>query len=336
MAARIYYQNDARPKLLKGKTIAIIGYGSQGHAQALNLRDSGFRVIISELEGTHNWKLARKHGFHPVSAAEAADRADYLQMLIPDVIQGKVYEQDLAPNLGPGKVLGFSHGFNIRFKIIKPPKGVDVVMIAPKGPGHLVRSEYQKGGGVPCLLAVERDASGRARDLALAYAWGIGGTRAGVIQTTFSEETETDLFGEQVILCGGVSELVKSAFNTLVRAGYQPEIAYFECMHELKLIVDLFYRGGLSYMRYSVSDTAEYGDYTRGPRIVTDATRKEMKKILAEITGGAFAREWMAEARRGMPRLLGKRKSERDILIEQVGRKLRKMMSWLDPVEPPK
>jgi len=336
MTARIYYQKDARPTLLKGKTVAIIGYGSQGHAQALNLRDSGVRVIIAEIEGTHNWKLARKHGFRPMSAGEAAERADYLQMLVPDVIQNRVYEKDLAPHMEAGKVLGFSHGFNIRFNIIKPPKGVDVVMIAPKGPGHLVRSEFQKGGGVPCLLAVERDASGHARDLALAYAWGIGGTRAGVIQTTFSEETETDLFGEQVILCGGASELIKSAFNTLVKAGYQPEIAYFECMHELKLIVDLFYRGGLSYMRYSVSDTAEYGDYTRGPRIVTDATRREMKKILKEIKSGAFAREWMAEAGRGMPKLLAKRRSERDLLVEQVGRRLRKMMTWLDPVEPPK
>jgi ketol-acid reductoisomerase len=336
MAAKIYYQKDARPKLLKGQTIAIVGYGSQGHAQALNLRDSGFRVIISEVEGTHNWRLARKHGFNPVSAAEAADRADYIQMLIPDVIQGKVYQKDLAPAMGPGKVLGFSHGFNIRYGIIKPPKGVDVVMIAPKGPGHLVRSEYQKGGGVPCLLAVERNASGRARDLALAYAWGIGGTRAGVIQTTFKEETETDLFGEQAVLCGGASELVKAGFQTLVQAGYQPEIAYFECLHELKLIVDLFYRGGLSYMRYSVSDTAEYGDYTRGPRIITDATRREMKKILAEIKDGSFAKEWMAEASKGMPRHLAKRKAERDITIEQVGRKLRKMMPWLDPVEPPK
>ena len=336
MAARIYYQKNVRPKLLQDKTIAIIGYGSQGHAQALNLRDSGLRVIIAQREGSHNWKLARKHGFNPVSVAEATDRADYIQVLIPDTIQGKVYTEEIAPNLEPGKVLGFSHGFNIRYGIIKPPKSVDVVMIAPKGPGHLVRSEYQKGGGVPCLLAVERDASGKARDLALAYAWGIGGTRAGVIQTTFTEETETDLFGEQAVLCGGASELVKAGFETLVKAGYQPEIAYFECLHELKLIVDLFYRGGLSYMRYSVSDTAEYGDYTRGPRIVTNATRKEMKRILAEIKDGSFAREWMVEAGRGSPKLLATRQTERDITIEQVGRKLRKMMSWLDPVEPPK
>ncbi len=336
MAAKIYYQKDARPKLLKGQTIGIVGYGSQGHAQALNLRDSGYRVLVSDVEGTYNWRLAKKHGFNPVGAAELADRADYIQMLIPDVIQGKVYQKDLAPCMGPGKVLGFSHGFNIRYGIIKPPKGVDVVMIAPKGPGHLVRSEYQKGGGVPCLLAVERNASGRAKDLALAYAWGIGGTRAGVIQTTFTEETETDLFGEQAVLCGGASELVKAGFQTLVQAGYQPEIAYFECLHELKLIVDLFYRGGISYMRYSVSDTAEYGDYTRGPRIITDATRKEMKKILAEIRNGSFAKEWMAEAGRGSAKLLAKRKAERDIAIEQVGRRLRKMMTWLDPVEPPK
>ncbi|MHC4917720.1 MAG: ketol-acid reductoisomerase [Planctomycetota bacterium] len=337
MAAKVYYSKDAKPALLKKKTIAIIGYGSQGHAQAQNLRDSGFKVIVAEVKGTQNWKTAVKHRFKPVSAAEAARKADFIQILIPDTVQAKVYERDIEPNLCRGKALGFSHGFNIRFGGIRPPKDVDVVMVAPKGPGHLVRSEYQKGGGVPCLLAVEQNASRKARELALAYAWGIGGTRAGVIKTTFAEETETDLFGEQVILCGGVSELVKSSFNTLVAAGYQPEIAYFECLHELKLIVDLFYRGGISFMRYSVSDTAEYGDYQIGPRIITGKTRAEMKKVLREIKSGKFARKWMREANQGkMKKLLAKRRAERDITVERVGRKLRKMMPWLDPVEPPK
>jgi ketol-acid reductoisomerase len=337
MAAKVYYSKNAKPSVLKKKTIAIIGYGSQGHAQAQNLRDSGFKVVVADVKGSPNWKAAVRDKFKPTSAARAAAKADYIQILIPDTVQPKVYRRDIEPNLAKGKVLGFSHGFNIRFKGIKPPKDVDVVMVAPKGPGHLVRSEYQKGGGVPCLLAVEQNPSRRARDLALAYAWGIGGTRAGVIRTTFSEETETDLFGEQVILCGGVCELVKSSFNTLVAAGYQPEIAYFECLHELKLIVDLFYRGGLSFMRYSVSDTAEYGDYVVGPRIITGKTRKEMKKVLAEIKNGKFAKKWMREANQGrMKKLLAKRRAERNILVERVGRKLRKMMPWLDPVEPPK
>ncbi len=336
MAAKIYYSKNAKPSVLKKKTIAIIGYGSQGHAQAQNLRDSGFKVLVADVKGSINWKQAVKDKFKPLSAAEAAKKADFIQILLPDTIQPKVYKTAIEPHLCKGKVLCFSHGFNIRYGGIKPPKNVDVVMVAPKGPGHLVRSEYQKGGGVPCLVAVEQNPSRKAKDLALAYAWGIGGTRAGVIKTTFCEETETDLFGEQVILCGGVSELVKSSFNTLVKAGYQPEIAYFECLHELKLIVDLFYRGGLSFMRYSVSDTAEYGDYMIGKRMITAETRKEMKKVLAEIKNGKFAKKWMREAKGGSKKLLATRKAERDITIERVGRKLRKMMPWLDPVEPPK
>jgi len=336
MAAKVYYSKHAKPAVLKKKTIAIIGYGSQGHAQAQNLRDSGFKVIVADVKGSPNWKQAVKERFKPVTAAEAAKKGDFIQILIPDTIQPKVYKTAIEPNLCKGKTLCFSHGFNIRFGGIKPPPDVDVVMVAPKGPGHLVRAEYQKGGGVPCLLAVQQNPSRKAKHLALAYAWGIGGTRAGVIQTTFSEETETDLFGEQVILCGGVSELVKSSFNTLVKAGYQPEIAYFECLHELKLIVDLFYRGGLSFMRYSVSDTAEYGDYMIGKRIITAETRKEMKKVLAEVTSGKFAKKWMRESNSGAKKLLARRKAERDIPLERVGRKLRKMMPWLDPVEPPK
>jgi ketol-acid reductoisomerase len=336
MAAKVYYSKHAKPALLKKKIIAIIGYGSQGHAQAQNLRDSGFRVLVADVKGSPNWKQAVRDRFKPVIAAEAAEKADYIQILIPDTLQPKVYATAIEPHLRRGKVLGFSHGFNIRFGGIRPPKDVDVVMVAPKGPGHLVRSEYQKGGGVPCLVAVEQNPSRKARELALAYAWGIGGTRAGVIRTTFTEETETDLFGEQVILCGGVCELIKSSFNTLVAAGYQPEIAYFECLHELKLIVDLFYRGGLSFMRYSVSDTAEYGDYMVGKRIITAETRREMKKVLAAIRSGQFARKWMRESKSGARKLLATRRAERDILLERVGRKLRKMMPWLDPVEPPK
>jgi len=333
MTARIYYQKDAKPMLLKGKSVAIVGYGSQGHAQALNLRDSGFRVLISELEGTHNWKMARKHGFNPIGAAEAAERADYIQILIPDVIQAKIYERDLAPNLGSGKVLGFSHGFNIRYGFIKPPKGVDVVMIAPKGPGHLVRSEYQKGGGVPCLVAVQQDATGTAKQIALAWGHAMGGARAGILETTYKEETETDLFGEQCVLCGGLSSLIKAGFETLVAAGYQPEIAYFECCHEVKLIVDLIYQGGLSYMRYSISNTAEYGDLTRGSRIVSDKTRAEMKKILGEITSGKFAKEWVNEFQTGLKKFNELYEKDHDSQLEQVGRSLRKMMKWIDVKE---
>ncbi|HOO71483.1 MAG TPA: ketol-acid reductoisomerase [Spirochaetota bacterium] len=328
--AKMYYDNDADLNVLKDKTIAVIGYGSQGHAQAQNLRDSGLHVIVAELAGTENYKLAESHNFKPVSAKQAAERGDIIQILAQDHIQAKLYKEDVEPNLKAGKTLVFSHGFNIHFGQIVPPKSVDVIMVAPKGPGHLVRSEYQKGGGVPSLIAVENNASGHAKDIALAYAKGIGATRAGVIETTFKEETETDLFGEQVVLCGGVSELVKSGFDTLVNAGYQPEIAYFECLHELKLIVDLFYQGGINYMRYSVSDTAEYGDYVSGPRIINDNTRKEMKKILEEIQDGSFARRWIEENEKGRPFFNDIKAKQRDHVIEKVGAELRKMMKWID------
>jgi ketol-acid reductoisomerase len=318
---------------LKKKTVAIIGFGNQGHAQAQNLRDSGIKVVVAEVKGTPNYELAVKGGFKPVSASEAAKKGDIIQILVPDEFQGQVYQSEIAPNLAPGKALCFSHGFNIHFGQIVPSKDLDVFMIAPKGPGHLVRSEFEKGGGVPCLVAIYQDASGKAMDIALAYAKGIGGTRGGVIQTTFAEETETDLFGEQVVLCGGVTALIKGAFETLVEAGYQPEICYFECMHELKLIVDLFYQGGIDYMRYSVSNTAEYGDLTRGPRIVTDETRKEMKKILEEIRTGAFAREWLLENKVGRPVFNALYKKDKDHQVEVVGRKLRKMMKWIDSKE---
>jgi len=331
--AKIYYDDDADLGLIEGKTVAIVGYGSQGHAQAQNLRDSGVKVVVSELEGTPNHKLAVEHGFKPVSAVDAAKKADLVQILVPDHVQPAVYESAIRPNLKPGSALVFSHGFNIHFGQIIPDEGIDVIMIAPKGPGHLVRSEYESGAGVPVLIAVEQDSSGKAKDLALAYAKGIGGTRAGAIETTFEEETETDLFGEQVVLCGGVSQLVQKGFEVLVEAGYQPEIAYFECMHELKLIVDLFYVGGLSWMRYSVSDTAEYGDFSRGERIVTDETKAEMKRILAEVRSGEFAREWILENKAGRPALQRSRKIAHEHMIEQVGRKLRKMMKWIDAKE---
>ena len=331
--ARIYYDKDAKLDLLKDKVIAIIGYGSQGHAQAQNLRDSGLNVIVSELEGTPNYDLAKQHGFEPMSAAEAAEKGDLIQMLVPDYVQPDLYRSGIAPHMKSGKILGFSHGFNIHFNQIIPPKEVDVIMVAPKGPGHLLRSEFERGAGVPCLIAVQQDASGKAKEIALAYAKGIGGTRAGVIETTFREETETDLFGEQVVLCGGVTELVKSAFDILVEAGYQPEIAYFECMHELKLIVDLFYQGGISYMRYSVSDTAEYGDLTRGPRVINDSVRAEMRKILQEIQSGEFAREWILENKAGRPVFNALRGKTKEYLIEKVGKELRRMMPWIEAKE---
>ncbi len=330
---QMYYDKDADLAALSGKTIAVIGYGSQGHAQAQNLRDSGIDVLVAEVEGTPNWNTAVEHGFSPVSAAEAAKKADWIQMLVPDEVQPIVYEKELAPNMKPNVIYGCSHGFAIHFKSIVPPETADVVMIAPKGPGHLVRSEFEKGGGVPCLIAVQQDASGSARDMALAYAKGIGGTRAGVIETTFEEETETDLFGEQAILCGGVSELIKAGFDTLVEAGYQPEIAYFECLHEMKLIVDLFYQGGVSYMYYSVSNTAEYGGLTRGPKIVTDETRKTMKEMLENIKSGAFAKEWVGEHKSGGKNFKALEAASHDLLIEQVGRKLRKMMPFVNPKE---
>ena len=326
---KMYYDKDADLGLLKGKKVAIIGFGSQGHAQALNLRDSGVDVLVSEVQGTPNFELAVKYGFKPVSAAEAAKKAQVVQILTQDHVQASLYENDLKPHMGAGKTLLFSHGFNIHFGQILPDPKVDVIMVAPKGPGHLVRSEYEKGAGVPCLVAVEQDASGKALATALAYAKGIGATRAGVLETTFREETETDLFGEQAVLCGGVSELVKAGFDTLVEAGYAPEIAYFECFHELKLIVDLFYQGGLEYMRYSVSDTAEYGDYTRGPRIITEETRDEMRQILYEVQTGEFAKEWILENQARRPVFNALRRQEAEHPIEAVGKKLRAMMGWL-------
>jgi ketol-acid reductoisomerase len=333
MAAKIFYDKDADLSLLKGKTIAILGYGSQGHAQALNLRDSGCQVVISELPGTKNYDLAVSHGFQPLNIEEATKRGDLINILLPDELQGDIYRNHIRPNLQPGNVLMCSHGFNIHYGQVEPPPGVDTLLVAPKGPGHLVRSEFEKGGGVPCLIAVGAGASEETLALGLAYAKGIGGTRGGVIQTSFAEETETDLFGEQVVLCGGVSELVKAAFDTLVEAGYQPEMAFFECLHELKLIVDLFYQGGLSYMRYSVSNTAEYGDYSRGPRIVNEQTRAEMKKILKEIQSGEFAREWILENRAGAPVFKAHRRHEQKLLIEEVGKRLRGLMPWINAKE---
>ncbi|MDG2380618.1 MAG: ketol-acid reductoisomerase [Pirellulaceae bacterium] len=333
MPAKIYYEKDADLARLKGKTIAILGYGSQGHAQAQNLRDSGCTVIIGQRPGGPNYDLAVSHGFEPMSAAEASKQADIINVLLPDEVQGDVFKDQIEANLEPGNVLMCSHGFNIHFEQIVPPKGVDALLVAPKGPGHLVRSEFEKGGGVPCLIALGDGASDETRQIGLAYAKGIGGTRAGVIETTIAEETETDLFGEQVVLCGGVSELVKAGFETLVEAGYQPEMAYFECLHELKLIVDLFYQGGLSYMRYSVSNTAEYGDYTRGPRIVTEETRAEMKKILNEIQTGKFARDWILENKAGAASFKAVRRRDRTLELETVGRDLRRLMTWIDAKE---
>ncbi len=326
---KVYYKQDANPDVLKNKTIAVMGYGSQGHAQAQNLRDSGYNVIIAELEGTDNYKRAVNDGFTPKSAAEAAKEADFIQILMPDEIQAKVYEKEVAPNLSAGKVLGFSHGFNIHFKKINPPADVDVVMTAPKGPGHTVRREYTQDGGVPCLIAIEQDASGQAKDIALAYADGIGGTRAGVIETTFKEETETDLFGEQAVLCGGLTALIKAGYETLVEAGYAPEMAYFECVHEVKLIVDLIQSGGIADMRYSVSNTAEYGDYISGPRVITDKTKQVMKEILGDIQSGKFADEWMAENEKGRANFLKMREKEAKHPLEEVGKKLRDMMPFI-------
>jgi ketol-acid reductoisomerase len=330
MAATIYYDNDADLSHLKGKTIAILGYGSQGHAQAQNLRDSGLNVVIGQRPGGKNYDLAISHKFEPMSIEDATKKADIINILLPDEVQGDTYKQSILPNLSPGNVLMCSHGFNMHFGQIEPPKGVEAMLVAPKGPGHLVRSEYEKGGGVPGLLALWPGASEKTKQFGLAYAKGIGATRGGVIETTFAEETETDLFGEQVVLCGGVSELVKAGFDTLVNAGYQPEMAYFECMHELKLIVDLFYQGGLSYMRYSISNTAEYGDYTRGKRLITDETRAEMKKILSEIQTGQFARDWILENRAGAPSFKATRRLERNHPIETTGKNLRALMKWID------
>ena len=326
---KIYYDKDANLSTLKGRKIAIIGYGSQGHAQAQNLRDSGLNVIVAEMKGTENYQFALQDGFKPISASEASKQADLIQILTQDHVQAKLYEMDVKPNLQKGKTLLFSHGFNIHYGQIIPTKEIDVVMIAPKGPGHLVRREFQKGAGVPSLVAIYQDFSKKAKQTALAYAKGIGATRAGVIETTFKEETETDLFGEQAVLCGGVTELMKAGFDTLVEAGYQPEIAYFECLHELKLIVDLIYEGGIPFMRYSVSDTAEYGDLTRGKRIITTETREEMKRMLKEVQTGSFAKEWILENQVGRPMFNALRKKESEHPIEGVGKQLRSMMGWL-------
>jgi len=333
MAATIYYEKDAPIAPLQGKKVAVIGYGSQGHAHSQNLRDSGIEVVVAELEGTDNFKLATEHGFAPSDIPTAMNGAALIIITLPDEVQAKVYESQIAPNLKAGQTLGFCHGFNIHFKYIVPPEDVNIVMIAPKGPGHLVRSEYVKGGGVPNLVAVQQDATGDAKQIALAWANGIGGARAGIIETTYKEETETDLFGEQVVLCGGLSALIKAGFETLVAAGYQPEIAYFECMHEVKLIVDLMYQGGLSYMRYSISNTAEYGDLSRGSRIITDETRAEMKKILGEITGGEFAKEWVGEYQGGLKKFNELYDKDHQSQLETVGRTLRKMMNWIDAKE---
>lgn len=327
--AKIYYDKDANLDFIKDKTIAIIGYGIQGRGQALNLRDSGLKVIVSELEGTENYKKAQEDGFQPVDVKTAAKQADIIQILTQDHVQAAVYKKDIKKYLKSGKSLVFSHGFNIHFGQIKPSKEIDVFMIAPKGPGALVRSQYVEGKGVPCLVAIHQDASGNALKIALAYAKGIGGSRAGVIETTFKEETETDLFGEQAVLCGGVSELVKAGFDTLVEAGYQPEIAYFECLHELKLITDLIYSTGIQGMRKRVSDTAEYGDFSRGKRVISDKTRKVMKKMLAEVQSGKFAREWIRENKKGRPNFNAWRKEADDHLIEKVGTELRQMMPWM-------
>lgn len=328
--AKIFYQSDCNLSLLEGKTVAVIGYGSQGHAHALNLHESGVKVIVGLYNGSKSWAKAQQAGLEVATVADAAKRADLIMILLPDEKQADIYRESIAPNLSSGKILAFAHGFNIHFGQITPPADVDVIMIAPKGPGHTVRSEYVAGKGVPCLTAVHQDASGRALDFALAYAAGIGGSRAGVLFTSFKQETETDLFGEQAVLCGGVTALMKAGFETLVEAGYDPENAYFECIHEMKLIVDLIYQGGFDYMRYSISDTAEYGDYETGKRIVTDETKKEMKKILTEIQDGTFARNWINENKVGRPHFSACRRIESEHELERVGKELRKMYSWND------
>jgi len=327
--AKIYYDNDADLKYLKGKTVAIIGYGSQGHAHALNLKDSGIAVVIGLYPGSKSRSEAEKAGLKVVDTAEAAKLGDVIMMLAPDTAQKEIYEKDIKPYLKAGKSLAFAHGFNIRFGQITPPKDVDVWMIAPKGPGHLVRRTFQEKNGTPCLMAIHQDATGNARNMALAYAKGIGGTKAGTLETTFKEETETDLFGEQVVLCGGLTELIRSGYETLVAAGYQPELAYFECLHEVKLITDLIYEKGITGMRSSISRTAEYGDVTRGKRVINSHVREEMKKILKEIQSGSFAKEWIEENQKGRPVFTQLTEKEKQHPIEQVGRELRQMMSWI-------
>ncbi len=325
---KIYYDKDANKKVLKGKKIVIVGYGSQGHAHANNLKESGMDVIVAETKGA-NWDKAKNAGFTVLTASEAAKKADVIMMLVPDEYAADIYKCEIAPNIRKGAYLGFAHGFNIHYGQVVPPKEVNVFMVAPKGPGHLVRAEYQKGRGVPCLIAVHQNPSRNTKDVALAYASAIGGGRAGVIETTYREETETDLFGEQVVLCGGLTSLIMAGFETLVEAGYSPEMAYFECLHEVKLIVDLIYEGGISTMRYSISNTAQYGDLTRGPRIVTDETKKEMKKILTEIQSGEFAREWLLECKVNKPVFNALTRQGEEHPIEEVGGKLRAMMPWL-------
>jgi ketol-acid reductoisomerase len=326
---KVYYDNDASLDVLKDKKIAIIGYGSQGHAHALNLRESGMNITVAEVPDSEAWKNAEAAGMTVKTAEEASAEANVIMILLPDQIQKKIYDSAIVQNLNEGDTLAFAHGFNIHYKQIVPPENVNVMMIAPKGPGHLVRRTFEEGSGVPCLIAIENDYSGNTKDLALAWAKGIGGTRAGVIETTYKDETETDLFGEQTILCGGSAELVKAGFEVLTEAGYPPELAYFECMHELKLIVDLYYEGGLSRMNYSVSDTAEYGGMTRGSRLITEDTKNEMKKILKEVQDGSFAKEWIEENEKGAPNLLELRKQNTEHPIEIVGKNLREMMSWL-------
>jgi len=331
--ATMFYEKDCDPKALAGKTIAVIGYGSQGHAHALNLRDTGHKVIVGLYQGSKSWKEAEAKGLTVMNAKDAAEAADFTMILVNDEKQAKLYAESIAPAMRKGKTIAFAHGFNIHFQQIKPPAEVDVVMIAPKGPGHTVRSQFEEGKGVPCLVAVQQDASGSAMKSALAYAAGIGGARAGVLQTTFKEETETDLFGEQAVLCGGVTALMKAGFETLVEAGYQPESAYFECVHEMKLIIDLVVQKGISFMRYSISDTAEYGDYTVGKRIVTDETKKEMKKVLGEIQDGTFARNWILENQANRPYFNRMREINAAHPVEEVGKRLRAMMSWTQKKE---
>ncbi|PKM68046.1 MAG: ketol-acid reductoisomerase [Firmicutes bacterium HGW-Firmicutes-2] len=327
--AKMFYESDCNLSLLDGKTVAVIGYGSQGHAHARNLKDSGVNVVVGLYEGSKSWAVAEKDGLKVATAADATKEADVIMILLPDEKQGDVYKQDIAPNLEAGNALVFAHGFNIHYGQVVPPEDVDVFMVAPKGPGHTVRYQYEEGKGVPCLVAIHQDATGNAEARALAYAAGIGGARAGILETTFKEETETDLFGEQAVLCGGVSELMKAGFETLVEAGYQPESAYFECVHEMKLIIDLVNKGGLSFMRYSISDTAEFGDYSIGKRIITDETKKEMKKVLGEIQDGTFAQRWILENKANRPAFNSRRRIESELQIEVVGAELRKMMSWM-------
>ena len=329
MAVTIYHEQDANPELIQGKNIAVIGYGSQGHAHALNLKDSGCDVRVGLREGSKSWQAAEEAGLKVMTVADAAKEADLIMILAPDEKQAEIYEQSIAPNLNSGDTLAFAHGFNIHFGYIKPPADVDVIMIAPKGPGHMVRRVYQEGAGVPCLICAEQDASGQAMDVALSYAWGIGGARAGVIETTFKNETETDLFGEQAVLCGGLTSLIQAGFETLVEAGYPPEMAYFECFHEVKLIVDLMYEGGMKKMRYSISNTAEYGDYYAGEKVITDSSKAAMKEILKRIQDGSFADEFIEDSKNGQKKLLANREAENASQIEEVGETLRSLFSWI-------